>query len=67
MNTLVFRNADGTNTMRIFDHPVKYLYENGAVKDITLAVKASQKGFVSEQSAVRTEFPKTLSEGITLA
>ncbi len=67
LNTLIFRNTDGTNTMRIFDHPVKYLDENGAVKDITLDIRTSQTGFVSKQSAVRTEFPKMLSDGITLA
>ncbi len=25
LNTFVFKNADGTNTLRLFDHPVKYV------------------------------------------
>lgn len=65
MNTLVFRNADGTNTMRIFDHPVKF-EDGGTVKDITLGIKASRGGFVSAQSPIRTVFPSRLSDGISL-
>ena len=65
LNTLVFRNADGTNTMRIFDHPVKF-EDGGTVKDITLGIKASRGGFVSAQSPIRTVFPSRLSDGISL-
>lgn len=66
LNTLVFRNADGTNTMRIFDHPVKF-EDGGTVKDITLGIKTSRGGFISAQSPIRTVFPSRLSDGISLA
>lgn len=65
LNTLVFRNADGTNTMRIFDHPVKF-EDGGTVKDITLGIKTSRGGFISAQSPIRTVFPSRLSDGISL-
>ena len=66
LNTLVFRNADGTNTMRIFDHPVKF-EDEGIVKDITLGIKSVRGGFASAQSPIRTVFPSKLTDGITLA
>lgn len=55
LNTLVFRNDDGTNTMRIFDHPVKF-EDEGVVKDITLGIKSVRGGFASAQSPIRTFF-----------
>ena len=33
LNTIIFQNRDGTKTMYWFDQPVKYVDENGEVKD----------------------------------
>lgn len=68
LNTLVFKNKDGTNTMRMFSHPVKYVDEKGTVEDITLDITRSSSGdLVSAQHPVKTTFAKTLSEGISLS
>ena len=38
LNRVVFQNADGTQTMYLFDFPVKYLDADGKAKDITLDI-----------------------------
>ncbi len=66
LHTLIFENADGTRTLRLFDHPVKY-EENGAVKDISLDIETTTGGFASAQSPINVSFPLILSNGIALA
>lgn len=44
LSTFVFANEDGTNTMRVYSHPVKYVAEDGAVRDIKLDVEAKSDG-----------------------
>lgn len=68
LNTFVFKNSDGTNTMQVYSHPVKYVDEFGKIQDISLEVKASDDGsFVSASHSVTTKFEKKLSDGITLS
>ncbi len=67
LNTLVFKNQDGTNTMRVFNHPVKYVDENGITKDISLELKRTENGsFTTVSHEICTVFSKNLSDGITL-
>lgn len=67
LNTFVFANGDGTNTMRIYKHPVKYMADDGTVRDISLDVKAKDDGgFVSADHEIVTTFERKLTEGINL-
>ncbi len=67
LNTFIFKNADGTNTLRLFDHPVKYVDEKGVTKDISLRLERANDGsFVSTEHIVNTVFSKNLSDGIEL-
>ena len=66
--TFVFANEDGTNTMRVYSHPVKYVAKDGTVRDISLDVKAkADGGFVTADHEIITTFEKTLTDGISLA
>lgn len=68
LNTLLFRNADGTETMRVFSHPVKYIGESGEVKDISLSMLRTADGSVrAASSPIETVFSKQLSGGVSLA
>lgn len=68
LNTFVFKNADGTNTMRVYSHPVKYIDETGETNDISLNISKNSDGsFVSSQHPVQTVFEKHLSNGIRLS
>lgn len=65
--TFVFANGDGTNTMRVFSHPVKYIADDGSVRDISLDIEAKRGGgFVSADHGVVTTFESKLTDGISL-
>jgi uncharacterized protein YjdB len=66
LNTLVFKNADGTNTMRIFNHPVKYVDTDGTVKDISLKLESTSNGFQPAAHNIATTFANQLSDGIRM-
>ncbi len=67
LNTFVFANGDGTNTMRIYSHPVKYVAEDGTVRDISLDVEAKVGGgFVTADHEIITTFERELTDGINL-
>ncbi len=65
--TFVFQNSDNTNTMRVYSHPVKYVAEDGSVRDIALDIEAkSGGGFVTADHEIITTFEDKLTEGISL-
>lgn len=67
LNTLVFANDDGTNTMRIYNHPIKYVADDGTIHDISLNAKAQADGsFVSADHEIVTTFERKLTDGINL-
>jgi len=66
--TLAFENKDGTNTLKVFTHPVKYVDENGKLKDISNAVKRLADGsYVTAANSIITTFAYKLSDGITIS
>ncbi len=70
LNQVVFRNADGTNTLYLFDYPVKYVNERGSISDISLEVSADKTksgSFKSTANVLQTTFSKTAAEGINLS
>lgn len=67
LNTFVFENADGTKTMRLYSHPVKYVDSDGTTKDISLEIKERSDGsFSTAAHAIITTFEKKLSDGVSL-
>lgn len=68
LNRVVFLNADGTQTAYIFDFPVKYTDENGAIKDITLDIVDSNTlgQFETASGSSVTTFSRNASDGIRL-
>lgn len=65
--TLVLKNADGSNTLRLFDYPVKYTDEEGTEKDITLKLTETAKGnYRTVDNKIITTFSQKLSDGISL-
>jgi hypothetical protein len=77
LETIVFANADGSETTYIFDEPVKYVDESGEVKDKSnklyrnveankLDTNKKQKdisnyAYVNAENDIKTYFPKNLS------
>lgn len=69
LNKVVFLNVDGSKTMYTFDFPVKYIDEDGNIRDITLEIADSttQSGeFESAANAAITTFSAQFTDGITL-
>lgn len=67
LNTFVFENSDGTKTMRVYSHPVKYIADDGQIKDISLEIKENANGAFSTVShEIITTFEKKLTDGIKL-
>ena len=65
----VFENIDGTETLYMFDYPIKYVSDTGEVKDIKLDIeedKTKPGTFVSKEHSIQTTFSKKLSDGISL-
>lgn len=68
LNKIVFLNADGSQTAYIYDYPVKYIDETGAIRDITLdiAENGSSGQFKTAAGASVTTFSRNITEGIRL-
>ena len=65
--TFIFANDDGTNTMRIYSHPVKYVADDGTVRDISLGIEQKRGGgFVTADHEIITTFESKLTDGISL-
>lgn len=70
LNTVVFRNQDQTQTMYVFNHPVKYVNTVGEIKDISIEIADSTKeqgAFVTKDAYVQTFFPRDLYDGVTVS
>ncbi len=68
LNTFVFENSDGTNTMRVYSHPVKYYDKDGKIKDISLKLEKTENGgFIAPDNDVVTIYEQKLSDGISLS
>jgi hypothetical protein len=76
LNTVVFRNADGTNTMYLFNEAVQFVDENGATRDKSNRLhrvastdsRSRAFAYTNADNDIRTYFPRNLSNstGITL-
>lgn len=72
LDTIVFSNQDGTETIYIFDEAVKYVDSNGIVADKSnLLYDADEVGYayVNEDNDIQTSFPAQLNNitGLNLA
>ncbi len=66
LNTFVFQNADGTETMITYDYPVKYV-DDGHIKDVTLDLKQERDGYIrSLQHPAEILFSDSLNDGISV-
>ncbi len=70
LNRQIYLNADGSRTMYIYDHPVKYVDESGTIRDISLQIadgSTAQTRFLTAANSAVTSFPANLFDGIRLA
>ena len=64
---LTFINSDGSYTMRVFNHPVKYKDINGSIKDISLdIIESANGGYVTSDNSIITYFPVNIGDGVEM-
>ncbi|MGN0988935.1 MAG: hypothetical protein ACI4N6_01345, partial [Eubacteriales bacterium] len=68
LSSVIFKNADGTNTMYIFSEPVKYIAPDGTVKDKKTALISSRGDYkyVGTDNDVITKFSERSSGGVSV-
>jgi len=70
LNQIIFQNRDGTKTMYSFTYPVKYVAEDGTIRDKKTLISGSvdkkelqaEYAYTNTENDVRAYFPKKLSE-----
>lgn len=67
LDTYVFLNADGTQTVYYMDENVKYLDENGVVREKDITLSATRSGFATASNSVGLSLPTNLAQGITIS
>ena len=68
LHTIVVDNGDGTHTMTLYDHPVKFVNSKGEVEDISLEIASSADGsYKTKANDIQTVFPQKISDGISLS
>lgn len=61
-------NGDGTHTLTLHEHPVKYYDNQGVLRDISLDIVSNGNGgFKTFSADAQTVFPHKISEGISLS
>ena len=68
LNTVIFQNADGTNTMYIFSEPVRYIASDGAVRDKKTVIMSSAGNYryTSADNDVIAKFSQASSDGVSV-
>lgn len=69
LNSVIFKNEDGSRTEYIFDYPVKYIDKKGEIKDISLEIADSEEEGIKYETAkggAIAKFPEELKDGINL-
>ena len=61
LNSFVFENIDGTQSLYLFEYPVKYIDKSGEIQDKSIKLEENISSFVSADSDILTSFNKNLS------
>jgi len=67
--SVIFKNSDGTNTMYMYSEPIKYIDENGDVKDKSnkIVADSSKTGYyTNSDNNIRVNFPNIIDNEISL-
>ena len=67
LNKVIFLNEDGSRTLYLYDHPVKYVDDSGKVRDISLDIASAETGFRTASGSAVTTFSANLADGISLS
>lgn len=69
LNQHIYLNRDGSKTMYLYDHPVKYLDTDGKMQDISLEIAQTEDArypYRTKANSAVTSFPADMADGIRL-
>ena len=67
LNTIVLDNGNGTHSMLVYEHDVKYTDQNGVVRDKNNTLVLCDDGnYKNVYNNIQTTFPQNLYDGISL-
>lgn len=64
LNTIVYRNMDGTKTAYIFDYDVKYVAEDGTIEDKDIDLIEIDGGYNVKKSDISLTIPESIMSGL---
>lgn len=64
LNTIVYRNMDGTKTAYIFDYDVKYVKDDGTVEDKDIDLVEIDGGYGVKRSDISLTIPDDIMHGV---
>ena len=65
LNEICLLNEDGSNSLYMFDYPVKYIDDDGITKDKSNKLHASKRNnylYVNDDNDIKTYFPKKITK-----
>ena len=66
MYSIVFKNSDQTETKYVFNEPIKYVDDNGNVKDKSTELSYTDGAYINKENDVKLVLPQNLLKGISL-
>ena len=67
LSTVTFQNSNGSKTSYVYSRPVKYIDENGEVKDKSTAITAELNRYAMLDNSVKAYFPHSITNGVEVA
>ena len=67
LNTAVFKNRNGSNTMYIFNENIKYVDSKGNIQDKSNKLTFEKNGYKNAKNDINVFYPSEISSGITLS
>lgn len=64
LNTIVYKNMDGTKTAYIFDYDVKYVAEDGTIEDKDIELVEINGGYDVKKSDISLNIPDNIVSGL---
>jgi len=66
LNSVTFKNADGTATVYLFDEAIKYVDVDGSVKDKSNKLTKVDGGYTNLKNDVNVLYPDNITNGVTM-
>ena len=67
LNSVAFKNQDGSGAMYFFDHPIKYIDKYGNQKDKNNTLVETENGHTNPNNNINILYPDHISDGLDIS